>query len=93
MQKPLTETDPVFSDEALDFEARKVICDAFNAAWLLLLTRDDPAANLKRYPTTRDILLRHLIGRVRFGNRDAEALKWEGFRYVSQTLTPDYPKG
>ena len=89
---PLTETDEIFRDEAFDDATKKLVCDAFNSAWLLMLSNDEPAANTARYPQARDLLARRLIGAVRMGMKDLVTLRWEGVRYVRETLTPEWPK-
>ncbi|MGB9366830.1 MAG: hypothetical protein WCE79_12550 [Xanthobacteraceae bacterium] len=89
----MTETDEILRHEAFDEATKKLVCDAFNNAWLYMLTRDNPAANTARYPEARDLLARRIIGATRMGMRDLDALRQEGVRYVRETLTPEWPKG
>jgi hypothetical protein len=90
---PMTETDEILRHEAFDDATKTLVCDAFNSAWLFMLTGDDPVANTARYPQARDLLARRIIGAARMGIRDVNALRWEGIRHVRETLAPDWPKG
>jgi hypothetical protein len=90
---PMTETDAVLRHEAFDDATKRLVCDAFNGAWLLLRVGGDPEANLDRYPDARALLARRIINAARMGTRDLDALKWDGIRYLRETLTPQWPKG
>ena len=53
---PMTETDDVLAHEAFDDATKRAVCDAFNAAWLLMRTEGDPAVNSKRHPDAPALL-------------------------------------
>ena len=89
---PMTETDDVLAHEAFDDATKRAVCDAFNAAWLLMLTYADPVVNSERYPDAPALLARRIVGAARMGMRDIVALQWEGIRYLRAELTPNWPK-
>jgi hypothetical protein len=89
---PMTETDEVLCHESFDDAARKAVCDAYNGAWLLLLTEGDTLANTKRYPDAQRLLARRIINAARMGMRDVTSLRLEGISYLRNSLMPNWPR-
>jgi hypothetical protein len=58
---PMTETDELLRNEAFGDETKRAVADAFNAAWLLMLSAGDPLANTEHYPEVRALLARRII--------------------------------
>lgn len=88
----MTETDDLQRHETFDDATKRAVCDAFNGAWLLMLTGADPLANAERYPQARAVLARRIINAARMGMTDPVELKYEGLRYIRSTLTDQWPK-
>lgn len=88
----MTETDEVLSHETFGDDTKRVVCDAFNGAWLMMLARGDPLANTDRYPNVRELLARRIINAARMGMRDVGELRTEWMRYICETLMPQWPK-
>ena len=89
---PMTETDDLLRDAAIDDDTKRAICDAFNGAWLMMLAYGDPLANTERYPEVRTLLARRMINAARMGMKNINELRMEGLRYIRTTLTDRWPK-
>ena len=89
---PMTESDDVFRHESFDEQTKTAVCDAYNRAWLSLLSYGDTLANLNRYPDAQRLLIRRIVNAARMGMRDETQLQNEGLRYLKETLMPDWPR-
>ena len=89
---PMTETDEAFHHESFDDATKRVVCEAYNGAWLDLLLWGDTLANTKRYPDAQRLLARRIINAARMGARDVTRLRMEGISYLREALMPNWPR-
>ena len=88
---PMTETDEAFRHESFDDATKRMVCDAYNGAWLEMLAWGDTLANTKRYPDAQRLLARRIINAARMGMRDVTRLRMEGISHLRDALMPNWP--